>query len=349
MKRRWLGGYVHTEKDGRPLFIIERQVKGHRFHVSTRCNTERAALKQLERFEGDPLGYRPEGGDGGDAILLTEELILEFAKWSITTRGNTRRYAQETSAMLLTWARALHGLDLRRVTLRDHIVPALDNWGGKAHRIIAIKSLYAWLRRVRHALTSAQDPTLDLPVPQAQPAKNKRRKAVEWARVEAAYKHLVGPYRDVLHVLSATGWHTTELGRFIRSETSSIDVPPTPVFDRHGRQVLAVLGTLHKTGKRTRTPLVERAHVDAARRLRERGSVPRKLNEAVASACSAAGVKPFTLGVMRHSVATWAIELGASAPDAAEYLGHESKKTLLRFYADVAFPTVTIPTRVLGD
>lgn len=348
-RKKWLGGYVHTEKDGRPLFVIERQVRGRRFHVSTRCNTERGALQQLARFEADPFGYRPEGDVGEEPLLMTAELIAKFHAWSVDVRGNTEKHAVEMTNRLSQWAEVLDGVDLRKATLREHIVPPLDQWAGRQHRIIALKSFYAWLRKERHLLTSAQDPTLDLPVPQAVPEKHKRRKAVEWERVQAAFRHLAPPYRDVLQLLVATGWHVTELERFVRASDSSITKPPTRVVDRQGREVLAVLCTLHKTGKQTRTPLMERAHVEAAERLRARGEVPRRLNEALASACKAADVTEFTLGVMRHSVATWALELGATPKEAADHLGHESERTTLRFYADVAVPTSPVPTRVLTD
>ncbi|QDE68580.1 hypothetical protein BHS09_17190 [Myxococcus xanthus] len=55
-KQRWPGGYFHKQQDGQPLFIIDRRVRGQRFHVSTRCHNLRLAMKQLERFEADPLG-----------------------------------------------------------------------------------------------------------------------------------------------------------------------------------------------------------------------------------------------------------------------------------------------------
>ncbi|WP_140875109.1 hypothetical protein [Myxococcus xanthus] len=60
-KQRWPGGYVHKQQDGQPLFIIERRVRGQRFHVSTRYHNLRLAMKQLDRFEADPLGNAPEG------------------------------------------------------------------------------------------------------------------------------------------------------------------------------------------------------------------------------------------------------------------------------------------------
>src|SRR5262245_36309832 len=54
-RQRWLGGYVRHGKSG-PVFWLERWLDGVHFHVSTRRRTERAALRELERFEKDPHG-----------------------------------------------------------------------------------------------------------------------------------------------------------------------------------------------------------------------------------------------------------------------------------------------------
>ena len=57
----WEGGYRRRDSKGRDVFVIERWVGGRKFHASTRCHTRKAALKQLERFEANPAGYRPDG------------------------------------------------------------------------------------------------------------------------------------------------------------------------------------------------------------------------------------------------------------------------------------------------
>jgi hypothetical protein len=57
----WPGGYVRKDKRGRPVYLIERGVHGIRYHLSTRCHTLAAAMKQLERFEADPHNYTPSG------------------------------------------------------------------------------------------------------------------------------------------------------------------------------------------------------------------------------------------------------------------------------------------------
>jgi integrase len=209
------------------------------------------------------------------------------------------------------------------------------------HRIIAIKAFCSWLREHKFLLERRDDATLDLAVPQAVPEKHKRRKAVEVNRVRAALKHLAPAYRDCLLLLAHTGWHVSELERFVRDADASVT---------EGRgAVLGVLQVRHKIGHTTRTPVVDKAVLEAAKRLRDRGELPRRLNQTIAAACVAAGVETFTAGVMRHSVATWAIEQGTQAEVVAEFLGHQSKSTTLRFYADVGVPTLPIKLPSLVD
>lgn len=347
-REKWPGGYVHRQADGRPLFIIEREVRGRRFHVSTRAHNLRAAMKQLERFEGDPAGYQPEGVTV-DALLMTDDLIKEHRAHSIDVRNNTEAHANNVFRFLCDWQEDLRGLDLRAVNLRDHVKPALERRRtSRPGRIIALKSFYAWLRKEKHLLTSAGDPTLDLPVPQVAPEKHRRRKAVEFERVAAVFRHLAPVYRDVLQLLAATGWHVSEVERFVRRDESAVVKPDREVRDRLGRTVLAVLVTWHKTKKHTRTPLVEPEHVAAAERLRERRRMPRLLRATIHGACDAAGVARFNPGSLRHSVGTWAIELGATKEQVAEYLDHADSRTTDRFYIDVAIPTTTVPVRVLS-
>lgn len=335
----WPGGYVSLDEGGRPTFVIARMVGGERFHLSTRTHSLRAAMKHLERFEADARAYKAGGAAGIQAeepLHLTTQLVLEYRDWMLERpRPASRRHANEMAHRLADWAEDLSGVDLRKVTLLGHLKPALARRGtSKQHRIIALKGFCGWLRKEKGLLRAAEDATLDLAVPQASPEKHRRRKAVPVESVRAALAGLAPAHRDCLLLLAATGWHLSELERFARTEEARI---ATGVG-----QVLAVLQVRHKSGATTRTPVTRREVLDAARRVRERGTLPRKLNGAIRAACVAADVQPFTCGVMRHSVATWAVESGQSPAQVAEYLGHADKKTTLRFYADAAVPSVTL-------
>ncbi len=98
-----------------------------------------------------------------------------------------------------------------------------------------------------------------------------------------------------------------------------------------------------KSGETQRTRVS--AHViEAAKRLRAHGTFSRDVyDQALERACRAAGIAVFTGAMMRHSVATWAIERGADPAQVAAYLGHKSPATTRKFYAVHASPT-KVPT-----
>ncbi len=331
-----------------------------RFHVSTRCSDEVSALDHYVRFQANPLQYDPAGVEPEHALLISVELITRWFDWQLE-KGNGVRYAKEGVRKMRDWGQALRGKDLRTMTLARDIKPALAKWKtSRPARIIALKSFYGWLRKEADLLTSRNDPTIDLPVPQANPEKNRRRKAADWNTVKDLYPYLKPRVQDLLQFFVATGWHISEVERFIRRQDCTIEKPGVRMLSSEGLPVLAVLVTWHKTKKWTRTSLVHQIHVDAVTRLKASGTVPRKINDAVAEALKLADAKrrefdpthvdrkPFFFGAMRHSVATWGIDLGATVEQAATHLDHADKKTTARFYADVLVPRPPIPTRVLG-
>jgi len=340
MDERLPGLRAHRQQDGQTLWIIERQIHGRRYHISTHTHSLRAALEQLRKFEADPEAYAAaaQGTESAASrpLVLTGELVLEYRGWLLQRpRPATLKHANEMAHRLEEWVGDLGGRDLRRLQLADLKALADGRSTCRQHRIIAIKGLCAWLRQEKFLLDRRTDPSLDLQVPQAVPEKHRRRKAVPVDVVRAALAHLAPPYRDCLLVLGTTGWHVTELERFARAEESRI---------APGRgDVLAVLQVLHKTGATTRTPLRDPAALAAAERLRARRQLPRRLNATIRAACLAAGVAPFSAGVLRHSVATWAVEEGALPELVAEFLGHHDKRTTTRFYTDVAVPTAAPP------
>lgn len=334
-EQRWPGGRVHIQSDGRPLYVIARTIRGERFHLSTRTHNLTAAMKQLERFEADPHNYSPAGIEGEPPLLLTNELILEHHAWSVNVRRNSRHHANDVAHRLSEWMEELGSRDLRKLTMRNDIRPALNRWTtNRQHRIIAIKAFYGWLRKEKHLLTSADDPTLDLPVPQVIAEKQRRKKVVEMSRVRAAWRQLKGNYADMLELLAATGMHVRELERFIREPEAHLV---------YGKKPLATLVTRHKSGDWTRIPLSDKAQVRAAERLKESGTVPRWFRLHLRAACERAGVEVFTPGVLRHSVATHAVRSGAAPEAVAAFLHHRDKRTTEKFYIDVAIPRGQVP------
>ncbi len=332
-RRPWEGGYIRRDSKGRDVFVIERWVSGKKFHVSTRCHVRRNAIKQLDRFEADPGSYRPEGND--DALLLTAKLVESYLDHLIDHRDTTKKYAREMARLLGDWAVDLKGKNLRALQISDVRGP-LEHRTNRQHRLIALKGFCRWLRQIRGVLRTAQDITLEVPVPQAVPEKRKKKKVIEIERIAGALSKMTGRPYDFLLVLSATGMHVTELERFTRHQDSDF-VEGSP----------AVLVTRHKSGELARIPLEIPEVINAARRLREGGAVPRRMNDQLKAACRAAGVEEFTVGVMRHTVATYAVNAGAPAELVSKFLWHRDQRTTDRFYVDIQKPTAGVPVPAL--
>jgi integrase len=338
----WPGGRIWEGSDGTRTYVIRKKVGGRAYEVSTRCTSLRAAMAQLARFEADPEGYDPSGGKG-ERIVLDVERGRAFLRWSLEEKGNSAGWVRQQKRYLAWWIEKLGGLDVRRVSLRDHILPALDGMTGRRHRIEVIKAFYSWLRRQRALISAAEDPTYGaLPVPQLRPEQWVRPKAFAREAHEAVMRHLTGSWPDLLAVLAGTGWHVTELSRFAAG--GIVAELPSSASRGHGAAAVLVCPR-RKSGEEQRTPVSSEVAA-AARRVRARGgfSVVR-LYKAVTAACRAAGIEPYAPGQYRHSVATWAVEQGADPAAVAAFLGHKSPATTRRFYATLA-TVPKIPTLV---
>lgn len=335
---KWEGGYVREDENGRRVYVIEKWWGGSRHHVSTRCSSERAAYKEMERFELDPDNYRPRDGQPG-TVAMTADLILEYRAYQ-SAKGISGEWVDEVARCLKQWMLAVGKRDLRALDLHRDIRPALATWTTRIpHRIKSLKGFMRWLRAEKGLIK--HDSTADLRVPQAKPEKWTRRKVVPHEDVAAVLKHLPEVTRDVLHLLTATAMHLSEVRRF--AEGGELIAPI------QGEGVLSILVVRHKSGALHKASLSFPEHVAAAERLRARGALPKRMTLArhMIAACKAAGVPWFGLGQMRHSVLTWGVERGATIQDASEFAGHKSKTTTERHYVDLAVPKVIPILRLL--
>jgi integrase len=337
-RRRWLGGYVRQAKTG-PVFIIERMVGGTPFHVSTRCRTERAALKELERFETAPHAYRAGAPQkkAGASIVLTAELIRDYVDWQEHVKKTTRDHALDCERYLGQWADVFGHRDLRTVSLHDDIKPALDEWKtARKTRVVALKGLTAWLRREKGVLERRDDPTLDLQVPSIRPEKLSRRKAIPFEVVQETLPKLPAEVRDLVVLLAATGLHVSEVRRFATGEGALHE--PSPAQKKEG--VKATLSVRHKNGRLHVVALTSDEVLQAAQAI--------ALAKKVAShstqwwALREAGAS-WNIGSLRHSVATWLHEAGWSLEAIAEQLGHRDPRTTADFYRDMGFTAKALP------
>lgn len=333
---RWLGGYVRV-RNKLVTFYIERRVSGERYHVCTRAHSEGVAQKHLVRFEADPSSYMP-GGDAEGRVRMTGELLDRFNLWQSTgADAVSRKHALYTSKYLSHWMAEIGRRDLRGLRLHE-LKRMLEQWKGARHlRIAALKVFFAWLREEEGLIRHSEDVTLNLAVPQARPEQRRRKKALEWSAVEKVLPLLVDDVRDCVMVLSATGWHVSELERFAKGG----EIAP-------GDGALATLVVKHKHGELALTRLQHQHHLDAATRLRERGRIPYRLSDKVGDASEAVGAR-FTCGIFRHSVATWAHNAGADIKAISVFLGHKDPRTTQNFYVDMRRAPPAVPVRVVGD
>jgi integrase len=344
--KEWIGGYVTPAG----VYVIRRSIQGKRYEVSTRCTTRPGANAELERFEADPQRY--VGGGATDSLVLTEALCDEFTDWSGRPKkdggkGNTARWVADQKAYLKWWRAQLGDRDIRKLDLGQHVIAPLAGTPARAHKIRVLKAFYSWLRTVVHRIQPAEDPTLDrLVAPQSEPA---QVKAIDRATYEAIRAALRGGYepqrggngrfsvayvepkghslwRDAIDFLGGTGWHVTELERFVRNGS---------VLQVEGRWVVE---TEHKSGEPHRTEVSE--HVKScAERLRAHGSFTRsRFDDALERACKDLGIPAVTPGAFRSSVATYAVNQGASMADVATFLGHKDPRTTRKWYAAHAVP-----------
>ncbi len=333
--RTWDGGRILVDSDGRDVYQIRKQINGKRYEVSTRCHSTKAAHEQLKRFEADPEGYMPSGLSS-NRLVLDEALRDEFLAWSELEKKNTKTWVGQQRLYLTWWMEKIGSHDLHKMTL-DHILPHLADPSAKSSKISVLKVFYTWLVKVKRALKPAQDPTFRaLESIQAKPAQWKKSKVIKPEDYRLVLEALEGHWRDGLEVLAGTGWHVTELVRFVISG----DV------EKHQKVENSVVLTCPATkgGEVLRTAVSLEVGA-AGRRLRKRGAFDRdKFDDAVKEASEKAGVKPhITPGRFRHSVATWAINNGADPAQVAAFLGHKSPRTTRKFYATHAVP-VKVPT-----
>ncbi len=323
--RKWDGGYISVAG----IYVIYKRVRGKLYEMSTRATSSRAANAHWIRFQSDPENYKPEGEAPRGALLLNQEVGRAFLLWSRDVKHNTPTHVRDQKRALAWWEEQLSGVDLRTVKA-SRLVAALDTaTTGRKQKIATLKTFYSWLIRERHAVEANEDPTLGLSVPQARPKQWETVKAITRDQYTAALAALDGEWRDGLMVLGGTGWHVSELARFAVSGS----VEKHPIIEG---PVLVCPQT--KGGEPLRTQ-VGRDTAEAAKRIRARGSFDYFRFRAALRGTGAT----FNPGYLRHSVATWAINSGASPAAVAAFLNHKSPLTTKRFYATHAVPA-KVPT-----
>lgn len=356
--RTWPGGYVRTTSDGRPVWYIHKRVGGVRFKKALAAANEDQALVELASFLKDPQGYcegeAPVISQAPlhlDAELVKAYLAHASAPRSENGKENGRKWLKAKGKLLAWWAGALvdakdRPLDLRKVELARHVLPALETVRGKRHRREAIKALYSWLAATGR-IKASEDPVARLPVGQGRVAQTQGgvKKVVPREHVLKVINHLLvgeaSRYGHALTVSAATGWHVTEVERFLK--TGEI-IEPVPVALREPG-VEAVLSTPHKSGKPHYTKVGKDALHSAKELLKgKRGFSVKWYVETVKDACRELKLPVFSPAWMRHTNATHAVQQpGVSDLDAGKFLGHADASMVHQVYGVLRTPP-KVPT-----
>lgn len=335
----WEGGYVSVGARERKTYVIERRFKGRRFHVSTGCHDRRSALGQLDRFERNPFGYKPEGERADAGLHVTDEDVKRYITWTRKVKGNTREHAREVKRYLTHWLLDLGDVDWRHLRLPrlKEILAARKT--SRGYRIAALKAFCRWLREEEGTLTSAQDVTRDLASVQAVPERMRREKVVSKTVVERVMSLVSEKARALMIVRGSTGIHGTEIRRILRGENAVLDVFATPTADG----CVALARFLHKSQRWDRKRIETQQGLDALNFLLKQGFRERVINAEIKAACLKLEIEPFTLSVLRHSWGTWHVAAGVDEEAVAKGYGHQTKKTSERFYIQVAVPKRVVP------
>lgn len=307
---------------GRRFYMLERWVRGRHYHLSTGASTLRAAMQALQAFELDPVAFSQQHRQpqADEQVTLTVELIDGYAAHQ-RQRKRSARHIHYQRGYLIWWAQQLHGRDMRSLRLSDYR-RALDRAKALQQRIAAIKSLCSYLRTELGVLRPDQDATLQLKVPQSQPAQRGRSKAVPLENVAAVLPHLPSHAADTIRALAGTGLHYSELSRWCKAPSTGFHKFPF------------ILSVKHKSGRLHHIEVADRYTVAALKRL-HKARAPYSyswLRKALLEACKAAGVPVWAPGQLRHSVATWAYRAGASLDAVTRFMGWQDSRTGLRFY-----------------
>ncbi|WP_201756499.1 site-specific integrase [Corallococcus silvisoli] len=321
--------------------------------------SEREALAELALWERNPDGYRTRRQSAADdAPVRIDEEALSGLMAHLTEKGRSKDYRRDVRNYLAAWAEALGGRDLRKVQLRE-LRKYLADWKtARKGRIIALKTLTAWLRE-DDQLKPSEDPTLELKVPPSIAEKGRRKKGYPMAVVESFYSAIKSQsVRDVLCLRAKTGMHDSEIARIASGDGELRDV----------NDPCGIRGTAcfrHKNGRVHVVSLDAQAFI-AAQRLQARKKSPSRSTVHECLGATAArltkrspegSVAPIHPGELRHCFATWSSECGrvvkptsggVALEMVAAVMGHLSTRTTKLFYEGVQVPPMIVfPLRLV--
>jgi integrase len=374
--KRWDGGrwtFYIRRRDARLGHDPDGRAK--RREVCTGAQSEEVAHLHLTAFQKNPLAYESERVVVGRSPLpFTEALCIEYLKYLDTPqekggKGDCPNHCNNSRYALKWWRAQLGEVNFRALTVEDirkhvPVVDEHDDCGvlrkapkSRKLKIQVIKAFVSWLRKMRgSSITQGEGPDMSsLTVPQYRgrklhdPAKalerrDKGKRAIDGyplLREKLAAQKRWHWAMDALDMQADTGWHTTEIERWVKLGGMVEAMPEGREHEGTG-----VLVTIHKSGDEHQTPVGQFGY-EAARRLMlwcaERGGkkhqgwnpvtkrteefeaklFPRQQYERLCHRlCRKHKIPEFGPGHLRHAVATLNAGRGYATSIIGCFLGH---------------------------
>ena len=229
-----------------------------------------------------------------------------------------RRYLQ-------VWRDLFGQRDLRSIKSFE-VSNALDFMPSRTARLMTLRGLYTWLKDEKRY--EVENPCVDVKYERSRPAQLRKPKVIEEADFLKVVEHLTPRWLCRMMVLYRTGWHLSELLRF--AEDGRIE--PLPAGRKDGSTHVLIcprhkMGGIHKTAANAETTYW-------AEQVQKFGAFDRgAMWKAIRSACVDAGMEePWNPSWVRHTLATRAVNAGASVESVADFLGHRDRATTMKFY-----------------
>jgi len=368
-RENWQGrGYKRYDAGRGWVYYIRKKHHGKQYEKSTGVmdDPELAEL-HFKEWQRNPEAYDPRNvAVGRPPRPFDEALVIKFLEWqrapeSQGGKGNSEVHLRQRKSSLTWWLARLAGRDLRRLDVSEinAICPAgSTSIKGLRHKRDSIRTFVNWLRQMGD-LKREEGPDMEhFKVPQTRDLKlhgrgidprevmvreNKGKNAAEGFEIVCGLMPV--HWREHMNLLGATGWHATDLKRWIEA---GAPIEPVPADRVH--EGAAMLPYIHKTGVlryvivseygRSSAEYVKRWNDDRRGRKaysfnKTTGSIQRVRRsafpyayfiKAVRRAAKRAGqtglldekgLRPFGAGHVRHAVATVAAEAEVQARAAA--------------------------------
>lgn len=213
---KWVGGRTRQGKDGKTVWVIEVMRDKVPYSISLTGQGEPQGtapdglftpppnvLAEFALFERNPVAFKASmvtpkehNGSGNGVPSLNSATLIEFLQFKAVGDEDhppvSEDHVKDLTTYLKAWLKHFSGRDLRTISLTEYQA-VLAKLKQRRKHIIALRSFTKWLRRQGRGLTSANDATRDLAVPQPKVNKDRasgKKLAYSMEEFEILYSHI---------------------------------------------------------------------------------------------------------------------------------------------------------------